>query len=876
MGSPTVILVPRGANAFIWARDPRSLMERPRRSAGLSISASRPDFTAKMAKDIRYVWTSEDAKIARGETSLAEQGGFVTPYGIPARCIQPKPEEGTAVLIDLQWSLQGICTWATRFHVPMPWMPSHAVHGDWIGDQAPNATASEAERSTRRAWEWIEWEVPPHVETLGELCADLVAHDSVAFPETFYGNRKRDFNLNAAKILFDYWRNTDFRSATVSAKNWNWSTYNGAPESIPVEASSGARIAYVLRRKQVQQPAFVPPSNLQILTSSASAENTTLIPPPTSTGAGPATVATTSDAAAEVDAYIADLKARTGFLKNCLVWSREALLARSELIRKCDAIRAIARVSAKNDLERHADAVRAVDILDDVLPKARDWLMTQPVRRHEDVGQVSLESVESAIRNHTMDAAESVRGYAKELHEMLFEPTHLAVITNWATEAHAELQTATWLELISDTENASQHDQGRRFVRLCAAMSDAMDAYAECHDGDEADNPDRRYTLRDIQRLLDEAPEHPAATPLDIRGSVPAAVVLSLSGKGVSLAKTLPKFALTLSRTFASWNVLQLGRRKLALPDAAAAARACANEVLELVPTHAHVDGKLEPLREDVRLAIVGRDPEALRRVSEKTANLQQFESSAAKGLRVLFDIIGAFIAIAETKAPTDPLTLVSFLSTGTDCVSVVVGTAEVVLEALEKWPSVTKLLGNAGHALGVLGAGFTVILGFVALAEGIQKGDALTIANGGTAIVSGACAGFCAGAALFGIATGPVGLAIGTLGLAAALASGLISMVQLKEQLDGRHVLVAKALLSDVRTDPVWSTMEAQDWKIAAEMSELVRRLDGKEFPMGRVNEENRRVLRSASFDDGMLDQLLGEPSVGTIPEPGDWTPMY
>ncbi|MFO0615241.1 MAG: hypothetical protein U0414_21795 [Polyangiaceae bacterium] len=818
-----------------------------------------------MTKIVDYVWTKQDQQIWKGMTAGTAQGPFVSPYGIRRECVKSPPEKGHPTQLDLGWSYGGELGRATRFHGPDSW-------------------TRKVDEPRDHPYEWIEidWEIPPTVKTIGQLCEYLIAKDPVQFPPEIYSQRPpRKWNLNAAMMLFDYWGNSAFRYA-VSAEDFDWDgDYLDKPDEIAI-AHGDLRLTWVLRRRTIVSTTAAPPAK-------------TSTPPsaPTQDGGGLPDIFKVKRYApgeleAKVDAYTESLETVCREMKWLADVSDAAMQRRCAVLRSARAIRAAAFVSTLSAPHGNDDAVDIVSSLDAVIPDARDWLMQQPIAQTERVPMQPLTNSDLVlggdIRRQTHNARADMDTAVEKLDGLLFGEQWLEWMEAWSLRVVSDMQDHTlnidWDALqrgakatgteISDPALAVLARQSR----LEKALASAVEWYGEA--GFPYDGAKRTMSMTPdgLRALLDGAPESHAASAAALGGeSSPLGAAIKLTGKFYSFGKSVSKIGVALLRTCVAWDTLKLAKSALQT-GGVSTAKAFADGIIARLPDldlgAAEAADRVK-LRSEARQAIQQGDKEAARKLAAKIAKKAVNEAEAWKNLCGVLNVLNLMVALSSVTSTSDSVVAtVNWLALGTDTVDVALGSAGRLLSALGGFEGVVAKLEYLGTHVGVIGALLAFVQGGLALIDALcaAKKDPGEIVRASALFLGGAATLFTVAAAYFGLSTGGVGLVIEVFGIACLMAVGAVDLGRMIAK-DTLFVESMRKLVGDLRHQVEWSAFEAAKLDIRLTMSEVEEYAKGARGLLPGANVmDHWRHLRANGFSDDAITKLL---SVGAASAPLD-----
>ncbi len=794
-------------------------------------------------QEITYTWTEVDANIhatvIAGKTlPNSTQGGFVTPYGIPAKYVESPPKPGNPVSLDLAWSYFGECGRANRFHVAGSWIPKAArLSSDWSWTPVDHPGILDGKLGAYHAYEWIEWEIPPGIETLAKLCAHLVATDPIQFPKEIYLNESKEWPLAPAMMLFDYWGNSQWRAGKLmeTGVQADYNAGGGAITLAPAPDSEGV-FRWVLRKKTVLPPVAAAPAP----------------PPGGNLGWLGTKVQISETLAKKVGDYITNLRLRCSEIGGLFRLSDEILRERMGQVHMGTAVKAIAEVS--RDDNRYTQEPREIaSLLDDVLPKARDYFMAAPI-----AGQNRL--VTTANTRASLDAETT------KLHDLLFGSTHRDLVREW-NRAMFAIYDSLASRVTIDGKPMEPPSQDKEWLALDNTLQETLGGACETY-GEAAyqldDEPAKGWkTHGQLADMFDAAPESHAKSADDIDGDSPLAVTLTATGKHYSTGRKASKVGLKLLQAVAAWSFFKEARDAFK-HETMAEAEAVADRLFNRLP-----EWILDPesktatgFRDAAKTAIKAKDPVAAAKVADSAA--KKLEPSAMKAMFRILDLASAIISIASPKEGSALVVGLSFAEDGSKVVEKGLGTLESILERLGKFEGTIKKLATAGACFGVLGAAFGLTKGIVKLVETIYNGGSLrAVAAASLEVLGGMSAAAGAVLALVGTATG--GLAFGLEAIAATLAlvGGALApkgATASKGPQKTRIGPIMTELIQTLRMKTAWTQFEKDDADSAKSMARVEACCLGANGDLMPAQNTcaNWSKLRSVGLDDDSIRGVL------------------
>ncbi|MGK4002272.1 hypothetical protein WMF31_06595 [Sorangium sp. So ce1036] len=764
-----------------------------------------------MAKlpSIRYIWTAEDERIARGGVPDV-QGAFVTPYGIPAAGIPGCASfaAGTEVEVDLDRSGWGEPWRARRFHVGKPFYEWHKP-----GD------------------------IPGSVTTLAELCKHLREKDPNAYPDTIYGERKlADLGPeNPAKLLFDYWQNSRYRYATMK-EGFDWRTYAGRPGGIGVR-KDGVAIEYVLRK---------------------------LTPLPRAVAAPGAQKRLIDEPSFLVEHYIQEVADAAANIRMLLKTSEDVMRARYQIIYKLRALRAIAEASGTNpEAGMASQGWEIVKLVDVVLPRAQKLLVEQPITISSGTEMQRALELFKSRREFTMDAVAELRVEQKKLRGLLLESSaHAKAIKDWAAASHAGLlQGQPNIRGLLDRLTATLAE-GHLALGECSAPGDddvlvaLLDKMPEGH----AVKPE------DIEG------DSPTAVALSLIGkgtSLTTTVVGNLAGPPSLSIAMLQVFATLRFTRLAKESLAQLNAVPSTIMTSAIHVekwRALADRLVEHLPDgNVKDDVKIALLMHD-RNKLAGLKF----KVGETMADSAQ-QTVPWKGAMVILGLISTILAISEAASGGDKaahLVVLDFASNATAVASVSLGTYETFLTVVGRLDAVSMALKTAGNWVGLAGAVLGAISSGLGAWEAYKKADGYGMVSSTFGCVGSLGVATVAGYAL--ASGGTVMPVVATVALACLLASGAVSVAQIVEPLDSTRTKTSNVCLSlvrAVRKEVLGQYIEARDATILFAMEDLEKLANEGFLPNARNDYFVVARLAKAGLHEEIIRQVVNSSSIASTP---------
>ncbi|WP_437672887.1 hypothetical protein [Sorangium sp. So ce131] len=758
---------------------------------------------------------------------------------------------------DTAGSVQG--AYVTPYGIPAAGIPKCArfTPGAEVEVDLGRSGWGEPWRATRFChgkplYEWHKpGEIPGAVTTLAELCKYLRERDPIAYPDAIYGDKKlADLTGpdNPAKMLFDYWQNSRYRYGTVK-EGFDWGTYARDPGSIKVRRDGGA-IEYVLRK---------------------------IVPLPRAAAAPGAQKRLIDEPSLLVEHYITEVADSAANIRMLLKTSETVMRERYQIIYQLQALRAIAQASFTTPQggapSQGAEVVRLVDA---ILPKANKLLVTQPIRSGST--EQRLMELFNSRREFTMDAVAELRAEERRLRNLLLgSSAHANTLKNWAVTCHPRLL------------------QGQPAIvqlldRLTAVLADAHYALGECgtHGHDDS-----------IQALLSRVQDGHAQTPDNIGGDSPTEVVLSLVGKGTSIATTVVgNLAGPPSLSIAMLQVSSLLKFPRLVKDAHGALskiqvdftqlsswRGPHPELLDLEYGVQVLNRKLDELtghvlshlpdgdlKDDLRCAIIAQDQKALAEIKDAYGEAMAGSAQntvAWKGAMVLLGLLSVVLSIRDAHNAQDKhfaLMAIDFTSQASGVLSVSLGTYETLMTALGRLEPAADALLKFGNAIGLVTSITGVLSGAAGYLDACDKADGLGAVSAMLGVLGSTGMAIVAAYALAGTAMP----ALAAISLACLLASGAVSVAQVIESLDNKATKTNRACLSlirAIRASALGKFMEQSDGIILFGMEDLERLAKDGLLPNAKNDYWIVSNLAKAGLSRGLIQEVVNSTALASTP---------
>ncbi|MFO0613240.1 MAG: hypothetical protein U0414_11650 [Polyangiaceae bacterium] len=802
-------------------------------------------------QEISYTWTKVDADIYAavmdGKAPPDEtQGGWVTPYGIPSKCVLNPPDPGNPIALDLAWSYYGECWRANRFHVAGSWIPNDAARWtDWSWTPVDHPGIKDGKLGAYHAYEWIEWPIPGDVDTLGKLCAHLVKTDPVQFPKEIYLNTSKDPSLAPAMMLFDYWGHSAWRCAKMMEAGVQ-AAYNAGGGDITIAPAPGSKesFGWVLRRKTVLPPVPAAPAP----PPPPRAPSTSVLG--TITGNTGTKVQTPASLAEDVKKYVTRLRLSCGEIDGLFRLSDAVLRERMSQVHMGTAVKAIAEVS-RDDNKYTQEPREIAALLDDVLPKARDYFLATPVS-----GQNRLVS--------TMNTRASLDAETTKLHDLLFTETYRDLVREW-NRAMFGVYDSLASRITIDGVPMEGASVDKEYLTLDNMLQETLAGACETY-GEAAyqldDDPSKGWkTHGELRDIFDAAPESYATSVDDIDGPSPIAVTLTATGKHYSTGRKFSKVGLKLLQAVVSWGFFKEARDVFTLEKR----EAFAEEIFKRVPKWIldPEGGAATELRESMRTALIAKDRVAAAKVTDTVS--KKLEPSAVKALFRVLDLASAVCSLFSTKEGSALVVGLSFAEDGTKVAEKALGTLESILERLKRFEGMAKKLATAGACFGVLSAAFGLTKGIVKFVETLYNGESTrAVIAASLELAGGMSAATGAVLVLVGSSTGGVVFALEALAAALALVAGAIAPKGTAKAPSGpqktRIGPIMTELIETLRAKTAWSQFEKDNPDSEKAMARVLECCKGANGDLAPAHNDcaNWSKLRAVGLDDDAIRGVL------------------
>lgn len=829
---------------------------------------------------VPYVWTEADNKVvASGGNAGLPQGPFVTPYGIPADLIRRTYAAGDHLEVDLSLSWQGQCGRATRFHEPDQWLVDIAASTKTPGfprrqDVEDCAVVDAAGRHT---YEWIP--TPPEViagaKTLGEVCDRLRDLDPIQFPAALYPKNPVVPNniSHPARVLFDYWKNTEFRYAVVK-DGFDWGVYSTAPGELPATVAR-LGLPYVLRKVTVTPAVAAPPANSG-----------------TSTGilADLAATHRPDSVRPAVDAYIRELKDAAATVDMLMSVTEASMRALGESLALLRAADAVCEASMTNpDVRSGKRACHARNVAADIRDAAFAAQRCHSQLRVHTGTRAEVEADEKqSRRSFTGDAGRDLEIVRHRLEQLLHQDGEIAesLKTWWASasELTYEPEPDLGVDRGALVTGAPANDTERRHA-LAHAVTVATIAWARSGNvlrhpalppmdhGEPWPAESLRASPDWLLDLVDEASETPARLGETIRGSSPVAVSLSILGKGAKAYASGRAIYVSLLQAHAAWGWTALAENAKAAAGVSGAldkslATSFANKLLDRLPEK--VDAV--ELRKKATAAFQSTDEHALTDFANEFGSKTKGDNKTLKYIFSILNLVGSLAAAADSsKQSSDGVTVLKWTDASLSMSKIVIGGAELLVASGAEFANGAKALKLAGKAIDCLSGIASTAVGVVAYFEAVEKRD-LTATLAAFAAVGGGLASVGAAVAALAGIEAPLVAAIGG---AFLLVSGAITLRDIVSalQMNGTRRTLTR-LIGTVRgagvngtpAQQLWNELEDSSPDLRPTMDRIVESLKStsvilrvaeREYIEAGAQRSNVHLLRAAGLPDPMIDDV-------------------
>jgi hypothetical protein len=742
---------------------------------------------------VQYTWTARDQLITQAWPNHLVEGAkgedrYVTPYRIlPSSLLDCKKwKAGDSVAISLDKSNE---RWAVNLFF---------VDG----------------------CEWIE--IPSAVtgyKTIGDLCAKLYAHNPNRFPAIYYDWAKKTAKAksDAAQLLFDYWKNSAYRHATIqSGFNYSEPRYPDKPTE-----QAGQKLRWVLAKKPVPVKAPVAP--------------------------GSQTMQMEDPQLDALSADVGEMRRKASRIMELLRLSETIMRGRLTLAQRFTALHTLVDVCANSHPEANPDAVVLAGTSRSLEKKVLDSLRNKPIAEMLNESNAPPE-LAAALRKsfgYSDDIAGEIRQLGLELVEKLTADPDFAG------------RCGTWAKLALKKGWAGNPSFQIRYDKLVVALVEVLAALQEVHTPD--DFADKLLTI------LERVPTAPITDDNAIEkiGSRSALdVVMALSGPTISLVTSSvgntpgpPSLYIAVVQLRATKKIVE------AVGAGSGAPAACTKLRDELIGElrRALARGPKKDLADKLEAAIKKNDQEALlnmrRDVLDEIGN--EYQSTLRwKGGIVLLQVIAfamAFAAAAQ-KENVEVADVMGLVGAGA---TMIVPIVDIGIEVFQK--TAPAALAKLSMGLGAFSAFLGVILGAIQFAEGDKNRDHLAMFVGATSMLGNFCL-MVGSLAWFGAPIPGLNVA----GLVLIVTSTTISLAAIAvDEATPKTRKMAQAILANIKTHPMYDLLR-EETEFSELMTTLTMKVDNVFLPEPQNNMFVVDRLRAVGFSQmevGIIVEQTGAP---------------
>lgn len=738
-------------------------------------------------------------------------------------------------------------TWTARDHLIAQMWPKHLIEGSksedryvtpyrilpsnlpdckkWkAGDPVPIPLEKSNERWAVNlffidGFTWVE--IPSEVtgyKTITELCAKLYTHNPNRFPAVYYDWSKKTAKSKSdvAQLLFDYWKNSAYRHATIQAG------FSYADPKYPEKLTEqgGQKLRWVLAKKPVPVKAPVAPGSQTV-----QVEDPHL------------------DALAH---DVADMQRKAMRIVELLRISETIMRGRLTLAQRFTALNTLVEVCANAHPEANPDAVVLAGTSRKLEKKVLDSLRNKPIAEmlEESAAPPALALAIRKNFGQTDDIGAEIRRLGTEL------------VTKLTADADFASRCGTWAKMALQKGWAGNPAFQSRYNKLLVALVEVLAALQEVQTPDEF--ADKLLTI------LERVPNSPITDDNAIEkiGSRTALdVVLALAGPSISLVTTSvgntpgpPSLYIAVVQLRATKQIVAAVS---AGPNATGAALKLRTELIGQL-RKALAENKTG-LADKLEQAITKNDQEALLRMRSEVLDeigAPRQSSPGWKGGIVLLQVLAFAMAIASAgqKGTIEVADVLGLVGAGA---TMVVPIADLGYSVLGKQISagMTKLSMGIGAFTAFLG----VILGVMQLGEASKNDDKLSMFVAGTSILGNFCL-MVGSMGWFGVAIPGLNVA-GLILIAGGTVITLANIVV--DEATPKTRKMAKAILANIKSHPMYDALREEP-EFREMMTTLTNKVEDVFLPSPQHNMFVVDRLRAAGFNSteiGFIVESTGAP---------------
>lgn len=742
---------------------------------------------------VQYTWTARDQLIAQMWPKHLMEGAksedrYVTPY----RILPP--------------SLPDCKKWKVGDSVPIPLDKSNerwAVNLFFVD-----------------GCEWVE--IPAEVKgykTIAELCAKLYAHNPNRFLGTYYDWAKKTAKAksDAAQLLFDYWRNSAYRNATIQ------SGFNYGDPRYPDKSTeqSGQKLRWVLAKKPVPVKAPVAP--------------------------GSQTVQMEDAQMSALSADILEMRRKAARILELLRVSETIMRGRLTLAQRFTALHALVEVCANSHPEANPETLVLAQMTRTAEKKVLDTLKHKPIAEMIKESNAPAELALAIRKNfgYSDNIAEEIQRLGSELVQKLTaDPDFAARCGTWAQHALKKGLAST------PTFQFWQDKLTLALVEVLTALQEVQtpNGFAE--------------KLFDI---LERVPRKPITDRIVIEklGEHSALeVALALTGASISLTTTSVGNTPGPPSLYVAVVQLRATKQIMAAVNAGAGAQAACTQLRnELIGQLRKALGSKTELADKLEKAIRNNDQEALLRmhseVLDELANPIQSSTRWKIGIVALqiVAIVMAFAAVQQ-KGMFEFADVMGLVGSGA---TLIVPLADLALTNVNISKTVAEGLARGSMAMGAFSCFIGVVLATMQLADANKNDDKLGMFVAGTSMLGN----FCLMVGSLAWFSAPIpGLNVAGLVLLATSTTISLAMIAVDEATPKTRK-IARAILASIKAHPMYDLLREEP-EFHDMIAQLTEKLDAVFLPQPPPNVFVMDRLRAAGFNQpeiGLIVEDTGAP---------------
>ncbi len=740
---------------------------------------------------VQYTWTARDQLIAQMWPKHLTEGAkvedrYVTPYRI------------------LPSSLPDCKKWKVGDSVPIPL--------DKSGERwAVNLFFVDG-------CEWVE--IPAEVKgykTISELCAKLYAHNPNRFLGTYYDWSKKTAKAksDAAQLLFDYWKNSAYRNASLQAG------FSYTEPRYPERATEhdGQKLRWVLAKKPILLKAPVAPGSQTLQMEDAQM------------------------GALAVD--ILEMRHKAARILELLRMSETIMRGRLTLAQRFKALNALVEVCANSRIEANPEAFFLANTTRALEKKVLDALKTKPLSELIKESHAPLDLMVIIRKNFgfTDDIVGEIRRLGLELVEKLTaDPDFAARCGKWAQ-----------LALKKDWRGTPAFETWHQ--KLVTALVEVLAALQEVdtpHDFSEK-----------LFEILERVPHEPitddnAIVKIGNRSALD--VALALAGPTIGLTTTSVGNTPGPPSLYIAVVQLRATKKIMDAVSAGAGTQAAAATLRnELIGQLRRALGADTMLAKELENAIRTNDQEALLKMRTRVLDGMTGEMQASRSAKlgiVLLQVL-AFAMAYSAASQKETLEVADVLGLVGSGATLFVPVVDLAATFANKTISIG--MSKLSMGLGAFSFFLGIVLSTMQMADASKNDDQLGVIAAGLSVLGNFCL-MIGGVSWFTVAI--PGLNVAGLVLLAASVTLSLTAVAIDEATPKTRKM-ARAILASITSHPMYDLLreepEIRDW-----MATITDKIETVFLPQPPYNNFVVEQLAGAGFrksEIGLIVEETGAP---------------